>query len=76
MDPRMAVNVPLHELSVEEKLQLMEAIWVDLSGEPDRVESPGWHQKVLEETERKVAAGEAGFTDWETAKRSIRDRVK
>jgi hypothetical protein len=54
----------------------MEAIWADLSREPDQVESPKWHQEILEETERRVVAGEAVFTDWETAKRSIRDRVK
>jgi hypothetical protein len=72
----MAVNVPLHEMSVEEKLQLMEAIWMDLSREPERVESPPWHQEVLEETERRVASGQAVFTDWEAAKRSIRDRVR
>jgi hypothetical protein len=72
----MAVNLPLHEMSVEEKLQVMEAIWADLSREPNQVESPKWHQEVLEETERRVVAGEAVFTDWETAKRSIRDRVK
>jgi hypothetical protein len=72
----MAVNLPLHEMSVEEKLQLMEAIWTDLSREPERVESPTWHQEVLEETEKRVASGQAVFTDWEAAKRSIRDRVK
>jgi hypothetical protein len=72
----MAVNLPLHEMSVEEKLQVMEAIWADLSREPNQVESPKWHQEVLEETERRVVSGEAVFTEWETAKRSIRDRVK
>jgi Putative addiction module component len=72
----MAVNLPLHEMSVEEKLQLMEAIWTDLSRESERVESPTWHQEVLEETERRIASGQAVFTDWEAAKRSIRDRLK
>ena len=71
----MAVDLPLHEMSVEEKLQLMEAIWADLSREPERVESPTWHQEVLEETERRVASGQAVFTDWDAAKRSIRDRL-
>ena len=72
----MAVNLPLQEMSVEEKLQVLEAVWADLSREPDQVESPTWHQEVLEETERRVVSGEAVFTDWEAAKRSIRDRVK
>jgi Putative addiction module component len=47
----MAVNLQLDEMSFEEKLQVMEAIWLDSSREPDRLESPNWHQDILEETE-------------------------
>ena len=72
----MAVNLPLNEMSVEEKLLAMEAIWADLSREPDRIESPPWHKDVLEETERRVGSGEATFSDWEKAKSSIRARLK
>jgi hypothetical protein len=73
---KMSVNLPLHEMSLEEKLQAMEALWEDLSREPDRIESPSWHQDVLKETERRVESGEARFSDWEKAKVSIRDRLK
>jgi hypothetical protein len=72
----MAVNFPLGEMSVEEKLELMEAIWTDLSRDPDRLESPTWHKDVLEETEKTVESGEAVFSDWEKAKISIRDRLR
>jgi Putative addiction module component len=57
----MAVNLPLDEMSVEDKLQLLEAIWADLSGTPDQLESPAWHQDLLEETVRRVQSGEAGL---------------
>jgi hypothetical protein len=67
----MAVNFPLGEMSVEEKLELMEAIWIDLSQDPDRLESPTWHKDVLEETEKRVESGEAVFSDWEKEKISI-----
>jgi len=60
-------------MSVEEKLQVMAAIWVNLSRGPDRIDSPTWHKDVLEETERKVEYGEATFSDWEKAKILIRD---
>jgi hypothetical protein len=72
----MSANLPLHEMSLEEKLQAMEALWDDLSREPDRIESPSWHQDLLKETERRVESGEATFSDWEKAKVSIRDRLK
>ena len=54
----MSANLPLHEMSFEEKLQAMEALWEDLSREPDRIESPSWHQDLLKETERRVESGQ------------------
>jgi hypothetical protein len=73
---QMSANLPLHEMSLEKKLQAMEALWEELSREPDRIESPSWHQDLLKETERRVESGEATFFDWEKAKVSIRDRLK
>jgi hypothetical protein len=49
----MSANLPLHEM-LEEKLQAMEALWEDLSREPDRIESPSWHQDLLKETESRA----------------------
>jgi hypothetical protein len=72
----MAVSLPLDEMSVEEKLQLLEAVWADLSRLPEEIESPAWHKEVLEEAERRVQSGEATFSDWQKAKGSIRDRLK
>jgi hypothetical protein len=49
------VNLPLEEMSVEDKLQLLEAIWADLSRVPDQVESPAWHTEALDETKRRIS---------------------
>ena len=62
-------------MSLSEKLQVMEALWEDLSRNSDALDSPAWHETVLEEREKRIAAGEAHFTDWETAKADIRSRV-
>jgi hypothetical protein len=72
----MSAYLPLHEMSLEEKLQAMEALWEDLSREPDLIESPSWHKDLLKETESRADSGEATFCDWEKAKGSIRDRLK
>jgi hypothetical protein len=72
----MSANLPLNEMSLEEKLQAMEALGEDLSREPDRIQSPSWHEDVLKETERRVEFGEATFSDWEKAKVSVRGRLK
>lgn len=71
----MPVTLPLSDLTVSEKLQLMEALWEDLTRNADALESPVWHREVLEERERRIASGEAHFSDWEQAKADIRKRV-
>lgn len=71
----MSVTLPLNDMTVAEKLQLMEMLWADLSRNADTLESPEWHGDVLEERERRLAAGEARFSGWEEAKADIRARV-
>jgi len=36
--------LPLNEMSVEEKLQTMEALWLSLSADLASIESPAWHE--------------------------------
>ena len=64
------------QMSREEKLQLMEALWVDLSRSGGEVESPDWHRPALEETESRLAAGHERVLDWDEAKRELRKRVE
>ena len=71
----MSITLPLNEMSVPEKLQVMEALWEDLTRHSEALESPEWHRDVLEERERRIASGEATFTNWEQAKADIRNRV-
>ena len=39
--------LPLNEMSVEEKINAMEAIWENLSANPEAIESPSWHKDEL-----------------------------
>jgi hypothetical protein len=63
--------LPLSEMSVEEKLQTMEALWESLSSDPDTVQSPDWHEEELRERERRIATGETKFISWEKAKADL-----
>jgi putative addiction module component (TIGR02574 family) len=67
--------LPLNEMTVEEKVQTMEAIWENLSANPEAVESPAWHEEELRVREEKIASGESKFIDWEKAKADIRGRT-
>jgi hypothetical protein len=74
-DTAMKIALPLKEMTVSEKIEIMEEIWTDLSSVNTGYSPPDWHERILEERTRLAGSGEVGFTDWETAKREIRDRV-
>jgi hypothetical protein len=72
----MKVSLPLKDMTIEEKLQDMEAIWDDLSQNADELSPPAWHGKVLEALETAIERGEESFGDWEAAKRRIRNSIE
>ena len=69
-------TIDLEKMSATEKLRLMELLWSDISKEPDNVEVPDWHLKILEEREHAVANGETEFIDFEEAVADIRRRAE
>lgn len=71
----MKVTLPLKEMTVSEKIGIMEEIWSDLSSPGEGYTPPGWHSRVLGERLRLAESGEVGFTEWETAKKQIKDRI-
>jgi hypothetical protein len=69
----MSVNLPLDQMTTEEKLQAMEALWADLTRNEERFESPGWHKQVLQEREQRIESGQESLIDWEVAKKQLRE---
>ena len=63
----------LKEMTVSEKISIMEEIWSDLSSADEGYSPPDWHVRILEERSRLAESGEVGFTEWETAKKEIRE---
>jgi len=72
----MSISLPLQAMSVAEKLQVIEAIWDDLSRHADELQPPPWHGKVLDALEVAIERGEENFDEWETAKRRIRNNLE
>lgn len=69
----MAVPVlPLNEMTAEEKVEAMEAIWQSLSTNAEAIESPAWHDEELRMREANIASGQTNFVEWEKAKTEIR----
>lgn len=71
----MPFNLPLKEMTIQEKLAAMESLWEDLARTPDTIESPGWHKDILDERRQRVAEGHSRFIDWEAAKAEIRKKL-
>ena len=72
----MQSTIEIRNLSREEKLRVMETIWEDLSREDEEVEFPDWHQKALQETERRLNSGQEKIVDWQVAKKELRERFE
>ncbi len=51
----------IKKMSIIERLQTMEAIWDTLLYDETEIESPEWHQDILEERRRKIESGSAKF---------------
>ena len=43
----MGIDLPLADMSVDNKLQAMELLWADLSQNPEQLAAPAWHGAVL-----------------------------
>ena len=66
------VDLSLSQLSFVQKLNLMEALWADLSRDEKKLKSPPWHETVLKDREEAFMAGKVTVSDWEQAKRRIK----
>ena len=66
----------IKQMSREEKLRIMEALWEDLSREDESFQSPAWHESLLQETEQTVQAGQVNIRDWKEAKKELRKRFE
>lgn len=55
--PAMIEAVEIERMSITEKLQAMELLWRSMSREPEKQETPAWHEKILAQRLAKVEAG-------------------
>ena len=65
----------IDQMTLEEKLRAMEALWEDLCRREEDVPVPQWHKDLLDERQRSIQQGKAQFRDWEAAKKRIADRT-
>lgn len=63
----MVVDLPLTQMSLEDKVQAMELLWAELSKTPEQVASPAWHREELHSRRQQIQDGTASFQNWTSA---------
>ena len=67
----MSTTLELDSMSIEEKLETMEALWADLCRHEDELTVYEWQKEILNERQERIASGKTRFIDWEEAKSLI-----
>ena len=67
----MSTQFQIDQMTIAEKLRVMEELWDDLRTRAEGVAMPQWHKDLLDYRQRLIETGEATFSDWEIAKQRI-----
>lgn len=71
----MTIQLPLDQMTIVDKLEMMETLWADLSRQAKELPSPAWHRDVLLERKRLADQGELKFLDWDTAIKNVKEEL-
>ena len=71
----MDTVLPLDRMTVEEKLKAIEILWDDLCRNERQLPVADWQKQLLDEREQQIQTGQAKFSDWNAAKKRIRERT-
>ncbi len=64
----------LEEMSIDERIQLVEVIWNSIIETPGTVEIPEWHQRELERRFRGDPVGSTKGSSWDEVQARILNR--
>ena len=61
----------ISQLSVREKLQIMEALWLDLRARIEPMGIPPEHEALLDARRARVESGAAALHEWDDVKHTL-----
>ncbi|MGD9562681.1 MAG: addiction module protein [Pyrinomonadaceae bacterium] len=65
----------LEELSVGEKVELMEALWEDMLQRSNSLPSLNWHKQILDERRQSVLSGEARYSSLDEVEKRLMNQL-
>lgn len=66
----------IEDMTAIQKVELMEALWKNMSRNPENIESPTWHGEVLKQREEDVKNGTDYFMSLDEAEAYIREKTR
>ena len=57
----------IEDMTASQKVELMEALWKNMSRNPEDIESPAWHGEILKQREEALKNGTDQFISLEEA---------
>jgi putative addiction module component (TIGR02574 family) len=72
----MIAQADIQRMPLPDKIALLEALWNDLSSEPEQVEIPQWHKDILDQRLQAAEQGNVEIIDLEIAKEQIRNMIR
>ncbi len=66
----------IDEMTAAQKIELMEALWKNMSERNVNSESPDWHRQYLADREKALASGEDAFISLDEFESDLRNELK
>jgi putative addiction module component (TIGR02574 family) len=63
------MNIPIDQMTVNEKLEAISLIWDSLGDTPDQIPVPDWQRSELERRSNRLDSGESAVSDWDDAEK-------
>jgi len=67
------ISIPMHKMTLQEKLQAIDLLWSSISTETSEEISPAWHADELEKRLLQSSASNSVFEDWEAVKQELQE---
>lgn len=75
--PMTVQTIPeIDEMTAAQQIELMEALWKNMSAKNVNGEPPDWHLKYLDDREKAVAKGEDSFITLDAFEEDLRNELK
>ena len=65
------LSAQLSDLSMPEKIQLVEDLWDDIASHPESIPVPGWQKSELDQRKADRKKNPRAASDWEDVKKRI-----